>query len=46
MAIETSYAKVEWKDGVVAEGISRGFKVTMDEPVEDGGTNTAMNPVK
>lgn len=32
MAIETSYAKVEWKGGVVAEGTSRGFKVTMDEP--------------
>jgi uncharacterized OsmC-like protein len=46
MAIKTSYAKVEWKGGVVAEGTSRGFKVTMDEPVADGGTNTAMNPVE
>ena len=46
MSIETSYAKVDWKGGVLVEGTSRGFKVTMDEPVDEGGTDTAMNPVE
>ena len=46
MALQTFNAKVEWKGGVVAEATARGFKVTMDEPEELGGTNTAMNPVE
>lgn len=46
MAVKTSHAKVDWKGGVVAEGTARGFKVTVDEPLDDGGTDTAMNPVE
>ncbi|MCG1011865.1 OsmC family protein [Tepidanaerobacter sp. GT38] len=46
MAIQTFNAKAEWKGGALVEATSRSFKVTMDEPVELGGTNTAMNPVE
>jgi len=46
MAIKVLNAHVEWKGGSVAEGTARGFKVTVDEPVEQGGTNTSMNPLE
>ena len=46
MAKVTFKAKTEWKGGMVAEGTARGFKVTVDEPKDLGGTDTAMNPVE
>lgn len=46
MAVETTAVKVDWKGGVLAEATARGFKVIMDEPVEDGGTDTSMHPVE
>lgn len=46
MAIETTNVKVDWKGGTVAEGTARGLKLVMDEPMEEGGTNTAMHPVE
>ena len=46
MALETSKVEVNWKGGVVAEATARGFKVIMDEPIEDGGTDTSMHPVE
>lgn len=46
MAIETSKVKVKHKGGLLAEAETRGFKLTMDEPEEMGGTNTFMNPVE
>ncbi|PIE51237.1 peroxiredoxin [Candidatus Fermentibacteria bacterium] len=32
--------------GLAVENESRGFKLTMDEPAELGGTDTGMNPVE
>ena len=32
--------------GLAVENETRGFKVTMDEPAELGGTDTGMNPVE
>ena len=32
--------------GLQVESTARGFKLTMDEPEELGGTNTGMNPVE
>jgi len=32
--------------GLAVENETRGFKVTMDEPVKLGGTDTGMNPVE
>ncbi len=32
--------------GLAVESESRGFKVTMDEPKDLGGTDTGMNPVE
>lgn len=46
MAINTLKTKVSHKDGLLVEAEARGFKFTMDEPEEDGGTNTFMNPVE
>lgn len=46
MALETSKVRVDWKGGLVAEGTARGFKVIMDEPKDEGGTDTAMHPVE
>jgi uncharacterized OsmC-like protein len=37
---------VNWQSGLACEADARGFKVTMDEPAELGGTNTSMNPVE
>lgn len=31
--------------GLQVESESRGFKVIMDEPVDEGGADTGMNPV-
>jgi uncharacterized OsmC-like protein len=46
MPKETLKSKVTWKQGCVVEAESRGFKITLDEPKEAGGTNTGMNPVE
>lgn len=47
MAITTFAASVNWSGkGLLCEGDARGFKVSMDEPVELGGANAAMNPVE
>jgi len=46
LAKEVFKAKVNWKSGLACEADARGFKITMDEPPELGGTNTAMNPVE
>lgn len=42
--ITTLKSVVTLKEGFQVEAESSGFKMTMDEPKEDGGTNTAMNP--
>jgi len=39
-------ARTTWKGGTKSESDIRGFKVTMDEPLELGGTDTAPNPVE
>lgn len=46
MALNTSKVKVNWKGGLLAEAQARGFKFTMDEPEDEGGTNTFMHPVE
>lgn len=46
MAVNTSKVKVSWKGGLLAEAEARGFKFTMDEPEDEGGTNTFMHPVE
>lgn len=46
MAIEVSKATSHLLEGVKVESISRGFKMVLDEPVEEGGTDSAMNPVE
>ena len=33
-------------NGLQVEANARGFKITLDEPEELGGTNTGMNPVE
>lgn len=43
----TFKANVKWTgQGVLSEGTSRGFTVSVDEPKELGGTNKSMNPVE
>ncbi len=32
--------------GLQVEGVSRNFKIIMDEPADMGGTNVGMNPVE
>lgn len=39
-------ASVSLKEGMKVDAVSRGFKVSMDEPESLGGTDTAMNPVE
>lgn len=39
-------ARTVWKGGTKAESDIRGFKVTMDEPPDLGGTDTGPNPVE
>jgi uncharacterized OsmC-like protein len=39
-------ADTELKEGVCCSGKVRDFSITVDEPVELGGTNSAMNPVE
>lgn len=39
-------ARTVWKGGTKAESDIRGFKVSMDEPLDLGGTDTAPNPVE
>ncbi|GAQ24420.1 MULTISPECIES: OsmC family protein [Tepidanaerobacter] len=46
MAVNTVKAKADWKSGTLVECAARNFKVTVDEPISDGGTDTAMNPVE
>lgn len=46
MSIEISKATAHLLDGVKVESTSRGFKMILDEPIEEGGTDSAMNPVE
>lgn len=46
MAIEVSKATSHLLEGVKVESTSRGFKMILDEPVEEGGTDSGMNPVE
>ena len=46
MAVETLKATVKSLDGLAVEGQSRGFKIIMDEPKDEGGTDTGMNPME
>ena len=46
MKIRTYKAQTKWMKGSKAETEIRGFKVSIDEPVELKGTNTAPNPVE
>ncbi len=39
-------AKASWKNGFKCEATIRGFRVSMDEPTDLGGTNTAPNMVE
>ncbi|WP_248480121.1 OsmC family protein [Tepidibacter aestuarii] len=42
--LTTLKAVVRSKGGLKVEAESRGFKIVMDEPTEEGGTNQGMNP--
>lgn len=46
MPMETVKSVVTWKEGVAVEVASRSFRVSIDEPKEEGGTDTGMNPVE
>ncbi|GAP12319.1 predicted redox protein, regulator of disulfide bond formation [Longilinea arvoryzae] len=46
MAITTFKATSRLTSGLAVENEVRGFKITLDEPKELGGTNTGMNPVE
>jgi len=46
MSIEISKAESHLLDGIKVESTSRGFKMILDEPVEEGGTDSGMNPVE
>ncbi|WP_071394980.1 OsmC family protein [Bacillus tuaregi] len=37
-------ASAHLQEGLKVKIQARGFEVTIDEPIESGGTNTAMNP--
>ena len=39
-------ADINVVDGLTLEGLSRDFKITIDEPVELGGNDKGMNPVE
>lgn len=44
--LQTMSATVKTVKGLQVEAKARGFKITMDEPADLGGTNTGMNPVE
>lgn len=44
--LDTYKAVVKVVDGLKVEAQSRGFKVIMDEPEDEGGTNEGMNPME
>jgi len=46
MAIKTMKATTRLAEGLMVESESRGFKVTMDEPVTSGGTDKGMTPME
>lgn len=46
MAIEQFQANAHLQSGTQVKVRSRGFDLTLDEPIEDGGTNLGMNPVE
>ncbi|MEA4827493.1 MAG: OsmC family protein [Clostridium sp.] len=46
MPLTTFKAIARKKEGLSVETEARGFKITLDEPEELGGTNTGMNPVE
>ncbi|QGU94306.1 OsmC family peroxiredoxin [Clostridium bovifaecis] len=46
MPLTTFKAVARKKEGLAVETEARGFKITLDEPEELGGTNTGMNPVE
>jgi organic hydroperoxide reductase OsmC/OhrA len=46
MAKELFKAVARKKEGLAVETESRGFKITLDEPKEMGGTDTGLNPVE
>ncbi|MTI69864.1 MAG: OsmC family protein [Firmicutes bacterium] len=46
MALETLKAKVKKGEGLAVEAESRGFNIKMDEPKDQGGTDTGMNPME
>ncbi|MCR1898571.1 OsmC family protein [Irregularibacter muris] len=46
MGVHTLKAKVKRVSGLEVEGESRGFKVIMDEPIDEGGTDKGMNPME
>ncbi|MFG6120156.1 OsmC family protein [Thalassobacillus sp. B23F22_16] len=42
----TFYATVQLQEGMKVTAKSRNFEVTIDEPVQMGGTDTGMSPVE
>lgn len=46
MAVEQFQATAHLQNGTQVKVRSRGFEFTLDEPIEDGGTNLGMNPVE
>ncbi len=46
MANQKITSSVSLKEGCQVEVVSRGFKITIDEPAQMGGTNTGMTPVE
>ena len=46
MALKQHTATVRKVEGLRLEAEARGFRVSIDEPLEVGGTNLAMNPVE
>ncbi|HKM37723.1 MAG TPA: OsmC family protein [Thiopseudomonas sp.] len=46
MAVEQFQATAHLQAGTQVKVRSRGFELTLDEPIEDGGTNLGMNPVE
>ncbi|MCY9517485.1 OsmC family protein [Paenibacillus apiarius] len=46
MPLETFKATAHLQKGMVVKAKSRNFEITVDEPKNLGGTDTAMNPVE
>lgn len=46
MPVETFRATARLQKGMVVKAKSRNFEITVDEPKNLGGTDTAMNPVE